>query len=254
MASSGTSATKSPSKGGPWSALVTGSTGAIGKYLVAELLVHPDQWSRIVTVGRRPFRQEMVPAGYTVDVAEEEKRGRLEQIQANFDELERHKQGFANIDASLCCLGTTRSDAGGAEGFRRVDLEFVTNIARASKEGNVRLFSHVTASNAKKDSWFLYPQVKGQVQERIADLHFPSTSIFQPGLLDRGDDKRTVEKVAGWIVPSIHVQNVARAIRKDAETTLPKTADSQQGDEGSCKFIDTTTMKQLAKQAEDESA
>eukprot|EP01138_Halocafeteria_seosinensis_P013620 gb/GECG01013909.1/.p1 GENE.gb/GECG01013909.1/~~gb/GECG01013909.1/.p1 ORF type:complete len:253 (+),score=35.12 gb/GECG01013909.1/:1-759(+) len=233
-------------------ALVTGSTGAIGKHLVAELLIHPEKWSRIVTVGRRPFQQDMVPEGYTIDVAQEEKKGRLEQIQANFDQLEQHKQAFQSVDASLCCLGTTRSDAGGAEGFRRVDLEFVTNIARASKEANVRLFSHVTASNAKKNSWLLYPQVKGQVQERIADLHFPYTSIFQPGLLDRGGDKRTVEKIAGWIVPSIHVKSVAQAIRKDAEATLAKAAETKEGEE-SFKFVDVSTMKQLSKQADDAS-
>ena len=36
-----------------------------------------------------------------------------------------------------------------------------------------------------------------QVEEALKEIHFSKTSIFRPGLLERGDKKRFVEKVYG---------------------------------------------------------
>lgn len=94
--------------GPPWKAVVTGCTGAIGKYLVAELLNHPETWSNIVTIGRRRYTQEMVPADYTVNITSEESNGRLQQVETTFEKLDNFKSAMEGADASLCCLGTTR--------------------------------------------------------------------------------------------------------------------------------------------------
>lgn len=50
--------------------------------------------------------------------------------------------------------------------------------------------------------------------------HFPSTSILHPGLLDRGDEARWVEKMGMYVLPSIPVQVVARAMVATAKTHL----------------------------------
>lgn len=109
------------------------------------------------------------------------------------------------------------------------------------------LFSLVTASNAKRNSWFLYPQVKGELQDRVAELKFPHASIFQPGLLDRDQDKRTVEKIAGWFVSATHVKTVAKAIRHDAEETLRNPSGS---DIPSVKYIDVKQIEEFAQETE----
>lgn len=57
--------------------------------------------------------------------------------------------------------------------------------------------------NANKDSWFLYPQTKGEVEENIKKLEFERTSIFRPGLINRGELARTVESIAGYLLPSV---------------------------------------------------
>lgn len=56
---------------------------------------------------------------------------------------------------------------------------------------------------ANKKSWFLYPQTKGEAEESIKSLGFERTSLFRPGLLDRGELMRTVEAIGSYVLPSV---------------------------------------------------
>lgn len=56
---------------------------------------------------------------------------------------------------------------------------------------------------ANKNSWFLYPQTKGEAEENIKSLGFERTSYFRPGLLDRGELKRTLEAIGSYVLPSV---------------------------------------------------
>jgi oxidoreductase len=60
--------------------------------------------------------------------------------------------------------------------------------------------SYVSSQGANPNSWFLYPKTKGEVEEALKNLKFQSTSIYRPGLLDRGSKARLVEKIAGTFV------------------------------------------------------
>ena len=57
--------------------------------------------------------------------------------------------------------------------------------------------SVLTSMGSNTNSWSLYLKTKGQIEESSKEEAFEYTSIFRPGLLDRGGDKRTVEKIAG---------------------------------------------------------
>lgn len=59
--------------------------------------------------------------------------------------------------------------------------------------------------NANSQSYFLYPQTKGLAEDAVISQGFPSTTIFRPGLLERKDKARLVEKIASWIIPSVHL-------------------------------------------------
>lgn len=220
------------SPSGQFTALVTGGTGAIGRELVAELLASP-AWSRVVLVGRGS--KWTPPAGWEnkVDVKKEEESGRLVQKTVSFEELAGPLGGkgpesdpaFEKTDAAFCCLGTTHADAGGSAGFRRVDLDYVRAAATLSKNAGTPYFTHVTASGTGGFISGLsnYGRTKAAAEAAIKELGFAVTAaIYRPGMLDRGDKARTVEKWAGKLLPSIKVGAVARAMRLDAEETLTK--------------------------------
>lgn len=106
------------------SALVIGGTGAVGKALLRDLLVN-SKYKKITTVGRRDvILEENVPTD------------RLIQINVDFEDLERHREAFRGYDVVFCTLGTTRADAGGAAGFRKVDHDYVINSAKIIAEEN----------------------------------------------------------------------------------------------------------------------
>jgi len=204
-------------------ALVLGATGQIGKYLVGDILAHP-QWERVVTIGRRKVE---IPDMYKIDVKKEEESGRFVQhtgIEFDTDEKFKAKTAayFEECPFVFSCLGTTRKDAGSAEAFRKIDLHYVKSGAELAKKANAFHFGLVTSQGANPKSWLLYTQTKGEIEEECKKLKFPSLGIFRPGLLDRGEKARFVEKLAGAIVTSIHVKTVASAIRVEAEQKLQK--------------------------------
>ncbi|KAL4139900.1 hypothetical protein PRNP1_015329 [Phytophthora ramorum] len=197
-------------------ALVQGATGAVGRDLVAELVQSPS-CAKVVALTRREIPVTSWGAAFpSMDVSAA--HGKLEIVPVDFDELHHDwKKVPADVNAAFSCLGTTRKDAGSAEAFRKVDLEYVAKFAELAKDAGVPYFGLLTASNANKDSWFLYPQTKGEVEESIKQLSFERTSIFRPGLIDRGELARTVESIAGYLLPSVTTHAIARGMLVDYE-------------------------------------
>lgn len=204
------------------SVVVTGATGAIGRYLVAYLL-SSGEWSRVSLVGRR--RWEVPPAWSTpLTVEDAERDGRLTQHIVDMDDVlaGKHDDLFRGFTASICTLGTTHGAAGSNAAFRKIDLDLVAAVARASKAGGARYFSHVTAAGTGGFFSFCtnYGRTKTAAEAAIKALGFPETAIFRPGMLDRGDLARPVERWAMKVLPAVSAQSVARSMVIDAERAL----------------------------------
>ncbi|XP_068693316.1 oxidoreductase HTATIP2-like [Montipora capricornis] len=197
-------------------AVLIGATGAIGECLLGELLISK-HISKVVSLGRR---NATVPATYSVDQKAEEESGRLEQHVFDFENISMETVGeqFKDKDVFFCSLGTTRRSAGSAAAFRHVDYDYVINCAKVAKEANVPHVLYVSSQRANASSWFLYLQVKGQVEEALKEMQFVKTSIFRPGLLDRGNKKRFGEKLFGLVSSSIPVSKVAKGMVIEAES------------------------------------
>ncbi|XP_031558214.1 oxidoreductase HTATIP2-like [Actinia tenebrosa] len=196
-------------------AILVGATGAIGECLLGELVASKN-YSKIVVLGRR---ESQVPEKYGVDQKAEESSGRLQQHKVDFEQISNDTVGeyFKDKDVFFCTLGTTRKTAGSAEAFHHIDHDYVVNCAKVARDVGVSSVSYVSSQGANANSWFLYPKTKGEVEEALKNLKFKFTSIYRPGLLDRGSKKRFVEKLAGWVVNSIAVSDVAKAMRVDGE-------------------------------------
>ena len=124
---------------------------------------------------------------------------KVEQKIVDFENLDKTAECFNNIDTAICCLGTTRGKAGKA-GFIKVDHDYVLESAKKLKAANCPDFHLLTSRGSNVNSWFLYPQTKGQVEEDVRQLGFDRMTIYRPGLLlcDRAE-QRGGEKVARWV-------------------------------------------------------
>ena len=161
-------------------ALILGATGLIGREL-AKLLSQTDYYQKIYVLVRRE-------TGLSGE--------RIEEIMANFDDLEQSLKSI-QADDVYNCLGTTMKKAGSKEEFRKIDFGYPIEIARIMKKKGSGTFLNVSALGAKKDSLIFYNRVKGELEAALQDTGFHSLVIFRPSLLlGERNEKRTGEDIA----------------------------------------------------------
>ncbi|KAJ2515521.1 Oxidoreductase htatip2 [Coemansia sp. RSA 1939] len=166
-------------------ALVLGGTGEVGREVIKHLMAS-DAFDKVTVFTRRPIE-------YTGAHSE-----KLVQKSVEFENTEQLERDFAGHSHAFCCLGTTRAKSG-ADGFYKVDHDYVVNSAKACKTANVEHYSICSSAGADKNSMFLYTKTKGQAEDEIQAMGFPRVSIFRPAMLmcDR-DESRLLEKVATY--------------------------------------------------------
>jgi len=157
-----------------YTAVVFGSTGAIGAFLVQDLAASP-LCSTVVAVTRRPVEAHAQP-------------GIVEVVVPDFDELETNADLAAAFEehkpaVAFSALGTTARLAGSQKAFRRIDFGYNMAAARAAKAANVEHYSLVSSMGADPTASLQYPYTKGQMEEQVAALDFPRYSVWRPSLL-----------------------------------------------------------------------
>ncbi|CAG5120154.1 unnamed protein product [Candidula unifasciata] len=193
------------------SAFVLGHTGELGKVLVDELN-KLKIFKKVVLVGRREIPLDVGPE--------------FEQKVVDFENIDDYKDVFKDLDTGFSCLGTTRGKSG-VQGFIRVDHDYVLMSAEVAKAQGCKHFSLVSSQGADKNSSFLYPRTKGQVEEALKVMHFDRLSIFRPGVLmvDREESRpmeaafRALLKPVSYFFPtaiSVPVRIVALALINNA--------------------------------------
>jgi uncharacterized protein YbjT (DUF2867 family) len=167
--------------------LVLGATGLIGRHLLS-LLLQDKRYSLVRVLVRKPLPIQ---------------HAKLQQITANFDNLSAYADSFA-VDEVFCCLGTTIKKAGSQEAFYKVDATYPYEAAKLAKEKGARQYLIVTAMGADKNSRIFYNRVKGEVEEKIGTLNFPSFHILHPSLLmGERNEKRTGEQIGQAVMGTL---------------------------------------------------
>ncbi len=199
-------------------ALVAGSTGLIGGQLL-QLLLGDDYYDSVKAISRKPL---------------EINHPKLENIVLDFDKLTEHHDAL-KADDIFCCLGTTIKKVKTKEKFRKVDFDYPVELAKLTKANGADQYLVVSALGADKNSKIFYNQVKGEVEEAIAQVGFKSFHIFRPSLLmgDRLESRSGEEagkvffKYFDFLVPmkykGIDSVKVARAMQKIATLHLQGT-------------------------------
>uniref|UniRef100_A0A1I7TRY7 Protein HTATIP2 n=1 Tax=Caenorhabditis tropicalis TaxID=1561998 RepID=A0A1I7TRY7_9PELO len=165
-------------------AFVVGATGAVGSELV-KLLADSSKFSKVVLLARR-----------SVDAASGDK---FVQKTVDFDKLEENSDDVRNLDVAFCALGTTRGKSG-ADGFYKVDHDYVMSAAKLAKENGVKQFVLVSSGSADDKSRFLYLKTKGEVEKEIGELNFEKFVIMRPGLIETKRDEFRFGEFAASVV------------------------------------------------------
>ncbi|WP_194711433.1 oxidoreductase [Noviherbaspirillum soli] len=152
--------------------LLVGATGLVGSACLRLLMADPTV-SRVRTLTRRPLAQ--VPAAWN-------EQGKLAQQVVDFDGLEAHPAWLA-CSQVICALGTTMRQAGSGAAFRRVDHDYVLNVARLALTQGASHFLVVSSMGADAQSANFYYRVKGELEDGLKALGYPSLTIARPSLL-----------------------------------------------------------------------
>ncbi|XP_007954081.2 oxidoreductase HTATIP2 [Orycteropus afer afer] len=195
------------------SVCILGASGETGKVLLKEIL-EQGLFSKITLIGRRKL------------IFEEDAYKNVNQEVVDFEKLDDYASAFQGHDVGFCCLGTTRKKAG-ADGFVRVDRDYVLKSAELAKAGGCKHFNLLSSQGADKSSNILYLQVKGEVEGRVGELKFDRYSIFRPGVLlcDRQESRPgewLIRKFFGFLPESwanaysVPVVTVVRAMLNNA--------------------------------------
>ena len=104
-------------------------------------------------------------------------------------------------DHVFCALGTTMRKAGSRAAFREVDLEYPLRLAQLTRAGGARHFSLVSAVGADRHSAFYYSRVKGELEEELTAMDWPSLAIFRPSVIEgeRGES-RPLERLSSRLL------------------------------------------------------
>ncbi|NXX83858.1 HTAI2 Oxidoreductase, partial [Urocolius indicus] len=140
----------------------------------------------------------------------------------DFERLGEHAATFQGHDVGFCCLGTTRAKAG-ADGFVRVDRDYVARAAELARAGGCKHFLLQSSRGADPSSPFLYLRVKGEVENLVQAVGFDHCTILRPAvLLCKRQESRPVEwitqqflRVVALVFPTVYsvpVETVARAM------------------------------------------
>lgn len=168
-----------------FSALVAGATGLAGAEILARLLedVH---YESVTVLTRRPL---VVTAT----------SGKLRSLVTDFERQDWPiEPGVHHI---YCALGTTMSKAGSREAFRRVDHDYPLRLARLSRAAGATHFSVVSAVGADRHSKFFYSRVKGEIEDALLAMDWPSLAIFRPSLIEGSRaESRPLERLSGHLL------------------------------------------------------
>jgi uncharacterized protein YbjT (DUF2867 family) len=166
-------------------ALLAGSSGLTGGHALETLLGAPEI-ARVLAVSRRPLGRE---------------HSRLANRIVQFERLEAQLKGLS-CDVALCCLGSTRRQAGSPQAFHAVDVDCVLSLARAAKAAGARRFVVISSVGANPEARNFYLRTKGEMEQQLVNVGFESLDILQPSLLIgwRGE-VRPLEIAALAVIP-----------------------------------------------------
>ncbi len=191
-------------------AIIIGSTGLIGSYLL-EFLLNNEKYTQVIALVRKPLPS---------------KNKKLTYVETDFKHLD---QVAAHVTGSclFICIGSTMAKAGSQEAFLKIDYDIPVDVAHLAIKNGVKSCVVVSSLGADANSSNFYLQTKGKMEQAIEKMGFQKTVFMRPSLLFGAREEfrfgeligKFIMKIMGpfFLGPikkyrGIHGQTVARAM------------------------------------------
>jgi uncharacterized protein YbjT (DUF2867 family) len=146
--------------------LIVGATGLVGTLALAQALAD-QRVSRVIALTRRPI----APAD------------KLQNVVVDFADLPVTAE-YWSVDGVICALGTTRAQTSSPDLYRQIDHDYPLAVARLARTHGATRFALTSSLGADAHSRFAYPRIKGELEDALKALGFPSLTIIRPSVLE----------------------------------------------------------------------
>ena len=168
-------------------ALIFGSSGLIGNHLL-NTVVQDNNYNHIKLFVRSTPKNN----NFKVEI-----------IQTDFANLEKHKDSIVGDDCFFC-IGTTRKNTPDKNEYKRIEYNIPKNVAQIAKTNSVNSFVYVSSLGANSNSSSLYLKYKGQIEEELNNLNFLKLAILRPSiLLGKRKAHRLGESIGKYIMQKL---------------------------------------------------
>ena len=165
------------------SILLAGATGLVGTAAL-ELLLADGRVSRVIAPTRRPLPLHDKLLNPVATIAE---------LSADADWLA--------VDGAVLAVGTTRAKTPSRAEYRAIDHDYPLTIATLARERGAESLALVSSAGANSRSRFTYTRTKGELEDAIDHLGYPSLTIARPGFLGgERSEHRAFEKTIGALL------------------------------------------------------
>jgi uncharacterized protein YbjT (DUF2867 family) len=167
-------------------ALIFGSTGLVGSWLLNELILS-EIYSGIKIFVRNPLNVS---------------NSKVEEILTDFSSPESYSSLVKGDDLYIC-LGTTIKKAGSVANFEKIDKDLPVEIASIAKTNGVEKIAIISSLGANSVSGNYYLRTKGTMEQAIIDLQFNHSVIARPSMLLGQRDERRIGETIGKVLMKI---------------------------------------------------
>lgn len=147
-------------------AIIVGSTGLIGSYLL-DYVLQSEQFVSVTAFVRNPL------------IAKNKK---LTYFETDFKKLDQLSTEI-NGDCLFICIGSTMAKAGSKEAFLKIDYDIPVDIAAIAIKNGVQHCIVVSSLGADANSGNFYLHTKGKMEQAIEKLGFKTIVFMRPSIL-----------------------------------------------------------------------
>lgn len=195
------------------SAVVFGSTGLVGSYILPTLLAASPSLQTTTISRRAPKPASASPPPSNLNAI----------IEADSAAWASKLSSLSPVPSAVfSAVGTTRAAAGGIQNQWKIDHDLNIELARAAKAAGTKTFVFISSSGTR--GWLVssspYAKMKNGVEDAIRDMGFENAIIVRPGaILGERDHVRSLEGIFQGAVRGLgYLSSGAKdAIGQDAE-------------------------------------
>ncbi|HEY0341469.1 MAG TPA: hypothetical protein VGC34_11735, partial [Steroidobacteraceae bacterium] len=230
----------------PYSAVVLGSTGNVGRQIV-NLLASSSAVGQVVVVNRRQT-DEFIGMSKVRDVVVSD----MDKLAAAVEPAARE----AGATVAFCAIGVGKGSQKMPEAeVRKIEVQYPESFAKGCKAAGVLSMGLMTAAGADINSSFTYVRIIGEKEKAVSGVGIPALGIYKPSVIFGNSNTPSylhyIFPAVQWALPSryhaIHKNELARAMFEGTQKALVELQQKQaQGNalpEPEVEFYEYSDMK-----------